>query len=203
MLNRLFSWFLHQLGAAVCTGESERGQTGMEIALVGVVCAACVLGAVVLTTGQQASQQFDAIFRAGMQRSGGTLLVNSTVVATADGSPLRTRDIAVTISVLGKPAPLSLDSSAPGERLVVGFLGATVVDPDVPFTATEIVGDHDGLLELGETVVLRVPVVGIDDGSVLIGPSDAWTLQITAPFGGVIEVSRTMPFALDRVNALR
>jgi hypothetical protein len=64
-------------------------------------------------------------------------------------------------------------------------------------------GDGDGLLEPGETMSLRVSVSAIGDGSVVIGASDAWTLQISAPFGGVVDVSRTMPFALDRVNALR
>ena len=56
----------------------------------------------------------------------------------------------------------------------------------MPYVAVEIVGDHDGLLEARETAELRVAVSGIDDGAVLIGPSDAWTLQVSAPFGGIV-----------------
>ena len=203
MLDRLFSSFFSLLAAAMRAGSNERGQTGMEIALVGVVCASCVLGAAVITTGEEASQQLESVFRSGMQRASGTLVVNGTVIATADGAPLQADEIVLNLSVIGRPGPVQLDRAAAGERLVVAFRGETAFDPDVPYTAREIAGDADGLLEAGETVVLRVAVSGIAGGTVAIGPSDAWTLEISAPFGGIVEVSCTMPFALDRVNALR
>jgi archaellin len=183
--------------------SNERGQTGMEIALVGVVCASCVLGTVVIATGTEATQQLEGVVRSGLSRASGTLIVNGSVVVTAQGAPLAADEIIFTLGVVGKPEPLDLNFSAAADRLVVAFLGETAYDADVPYTAVEIVGDHDGLLEAGETAELRVAVSGIADGAVQVRASDAWTLQLTAPFGGVIEVSRTMPFALDRVNALR
>jgi archaellin len=183
--------------------RQERGQIGMEIALIGVVCATCVLGGVVIANGEEASQQLDSIFRSGVQRSSGTLVNNGTVVVMASGTPPIADEIILTLSVVGRPGPVPLDYSMAGERLAVAFSSQTTYDPDVPYTATEVLGDGDGFLEPGETVSIRVPVSAIGDGSVVIGASSSLTLQISAPFGGVVEVSRTMPFALDRVNALR
>jgi archaellin len=202
MLDRLFSWFLPLLTATMRASSSERGQTGMEIALVGVVCATCVLGTAVIATSDEASRQLDSVFRSGIQRASGTLVLNGAVVATADGTPANVAEIVLNLGVIGRPGPVSLSHDAASERLVVAFRDETTYDPDVPYTATEIVGDHDGLLEAGETAVIRVATAAIADGALLIGPLDAWTLEVSAPFGGLVEVSRTMPFALDRVNDL-
>jgi hypothetical protein len=175
----------------------------MEIALVGVVCASCVLGAVVIASGQGAGQQLESIFAAGLSRSGGTLVVNGTVVATTGGEAAAVDEIVFTVGTVGEPPPLVLDALSEGERLVIGFRSETAFDFDVLFAANEIVGDHDGVLEAGETAEIRLTIAEIGDGGVVIGPSDAWTLQLSAPYGGIVEVSRTMPFALDRVNSLR
>ena len=101
------------------------------------------------------------------------------------------------------PAPAALDSSADTGRLVVAFAGAAAFDNDVAYTATELRGDGDGLLEPGETAEVRIDVSTIADGTLVIGPSEDWTLQIGAPSGGIVQVSRTMPFALHAVNSLR
>jgi len=202
MLNRLLSLFLLGLTAAMRATRGERGQTGMEIALVGVVCATCVLGTVVIATSDEASQQLESVLHASLSQASGTLVVNGSVVAIAGGEPLGVQEIVITVGVIGKPGPVLLDSSAEGERLVVSFLGDSVYDSDVPYTAAEIVGDHDGLLEAGETAELRLDIAAIGDGSLAIGPNEDWTLELRAPVGGVVDVSRTMPFALQKVNSL-
>ncbi len=65
----------------------------------------------------------------------------------------------------------------------------------------ELRGDGDGALEPGETAEIRISI--LDSGG---GPSASaqckGTLQISAPSGGDIEVSRTMPFVLQSVNSL-
>ena len=73
---------------------------------------------------------------------------------------------------------------------------------DVAYIATELRGDGDGLLEPGETAEVRIDVSTIADGTLVIGPSEDWTLQIVAPSGGIVRVSRTIPFALHAVNSL-
>jgi hypothetical protein len=203
MLSRTLSLFLQLLAAARRTGNDERGQTGMEIALIGVVCASCVLGAVVITTSDEASQQLESVLHAGLARASGTLIVTGPVVVTADGTPATVDEIVLTVGTIGTPSPASLDPTAEGDRLLVAFQNEDVYDPDLPYVATEVIGDHDGFLEAGETAELRIRASDVGDGSVTLGPLAAWTLQLSAPYGGIVSVSRTMPFALDRVNALR
>jgi len=203
MYSRLSSLFLLVLGAVRRLNTSQRGQTGMEIALVGVVCATCVLGGVMIATSEEAAEQFESVFRAGLTQASGTLVVSGSVVATASGDPPRVDEIVLILGTIGEPAPVTLDSTAVADRLVVSFAGATAFDNDIAYTATELRGDGDGLLEPGETAEVRLIVTNIGDGTLLIGPSEDWTLQIAAPSGGLLEVSRTMPFALQPVNSLR
>jgi archaellin len=191
------------LSAARHLNTSQRGQMGMEIALVGVVCATCVLGGVMIATGDEAAQQLDSIFHAGLAQTSGTLIVNGTVVATASGEPPVVDEIILILGTIGHTAPVVLDSDAESQRLVIAFTGATAFDNDVTYTAQEIVGDGDGILETGETAEVRLSVSDVGDGRLLVGPSDDWTVQLSAPAGGNLTVSRTMPFALQPVNSLR
>ena len=203
MLSRTLSLFRQLLAAARRTGNDECGQTGMEIVLIGAVCASCVLGAVVITTSDEASQQLQSVFHSGLARASGTLIVSGPVVVMADGTPAAVDEIVLTVGTIGSPGPASLDPAAEGDRLLVAFQNEDVYDADLPFLATEILGDHDGFLEAGETAELRIRVSDVGDGSLTLGPLDAWTLQLSAPYGGIVSVSRTLPLALDRVNALR
>lgn len=202
MYSRLSSLFLLLLSAARYLNTSQRGQTGMEIALVSVVCATCVLGGVMITTSDEAAEQLESVFHAGLAQASGTLIVNGSVVATASGEPPSVDEIVLTLGTVGEPAPVTLDSAAETDRLVVAFQGETAFDNDVPYTASELRGDGDGLLEAGETVEVRLSVAGIGDGTLAIGPLEDWTLQLSAPTGGILEVSRTMPYALQAVNSL-
>jgi len=175
----------------------------MEIALVGVVCAICVLGGVMIATGEEAAEQLDSVFHAGIAQASGTLVVGGSVIATASGDPLHVNEIVLTLGTIGQPIPVALDSTAETDRLLVAFTSETAFDNDVAYTATELRGDGDGFLEPGETAEVRLSVVDIADGTLEIGPTEDWMLQISAPSGGRLEVSRTMPFALQPVNALR
>ena len=203
MYSRLSSWFLLVLNAARRFDISQRGQTGMEIALVGVVCATCVLSGVMIATSEEAAEQLDSVFHAGLTQASGTLIVSGSVIATASGDPPSVDEIVLTLGTIGEPAPVALDSTAEAGRLVIAFASAGAFDNDVTYVATELRGDGDGMLEPGETAEVRLSVAGIAGGSLEVGPSEDWTLQISAPSGGILEVSRTMPFALQPVNSLR
>jgi hypothetical protein len=198
----LFSLFQFVLRAIRHLNTSQSGQTGTEIAIIGVVCASCVLGGVIITTSDEAAAQFESVFHAGLAQASGTLIVNGSVIATASGEPPSVDAIVLTLGTIGEPSPVLLDSAAEGERLVISFHSETSFDNDVPYTATEIVGDGDGLLEAGEIAEVRVSVIDIDSGALSIGPMDDWTLQLNSPAGGILEVSRTMPYALQPVNLL-
>ena len=202
MYSRFSSVFQLVLGIVKVLSASQRGQTGMEIALVGVVCATCVLGGVMIATSDEAAEQLESVFDAGIAQASGTLIVSGSVIATASGEPLSVDEIVFTLGTIGEPVPVNLGGLAESDRLVVAFTSASAFDNDVFYTASELRGDGDGFLEPGELAEIRLSVSNIGDGTLAIGPLEDWTLQISAPSGGNLQVSRTMPFALQPVNSL-
>jgi Archaebacterial flagellin len=202
-MNSRLPFLLHLLLRAIRhLNTSQHGQIGTEIAIVGVVCASCVLGGVLITTSDEAAAQFEGVFHAGLAQASGTLILNGSVIATASGSPPSVDEIVLKLGTIGEPSPVSLDSTAESNRLVISFQSAESFDNDVPYTASEIVGDGDGFLEAGETAELHIDVTQIDGGLLSIGALDDWTLQLSSPAGRLLEVSRTMPYTLDPVNSL-
>ena len=181
----------------------QRGQTGMEVAVVGVVCATCVLGGVLITTSEEAAEQLESVFQTGIEQASGTLVLSGGIVTTATGDPPTTESIVITLATIGKPAPVNLDAAATEDRMTLSFVSAEAFQNDIPYTATELRGNGDGFLQEGETAQVTVLVADIAGGAVQIGPMQSWTLHISAPSGGELEVTRTMPFALNAVNSLR
>ena len=202
MNSRLLSLLHFALNAIRYLNASQRGQTGTEIAIIGVVCASCVLGGVVITTSDEAAAQFESVFHAGLAQASGTLILNGSVIATASGDPPSVDEIVLKLGTIGEPSPVSLDSTAEEDRLVVSFQSTAGFDNDVAYTASEIVGDGDGLLEAGEVAELRINIADLDNGALSIGALQDWTLQLSSSAGGILEVSRTMPYALEPVNSL-
>ena len=203
MYSRIFSVFHLALRAARILNASQCGQMGMELALVGVVCATCVFGGVIIATSEEAAQQLDSVFDAGLARASGTLIVSGSVLATASGDPPAVDAIVITLGTIGEPAPVDLDPTSTDGRLVLAFATGSGFDNDIPYSATELRGDGDGLLEPGETAEVRLNIFDVGGGTLTVGPLEEWTLRIAAPSGGDLEVSRTMPLALEPVNSLR
>jgi archaellin len=201
MVNRLLSLFPLLSRLVRSFNAAQSGQTGMEVALV-VVCASCVLGGVLITTSDEAAAQLESVFHTGLDQASGTLILNGSVISTASGDPLSADSIVLTLGTIGEPVPVVLDQTQP-DSLTLAFSNSDAFDNDVPYTAVELCGDGDCLLEAGETAQLTVPIASIGDGTLHLGPMQSWTLQVSAPSGGIVEVTRTMPFALDAVNSLR
>ena len=86
MLNRLLSLFLQLRAAAMRACLNERRPTGWK-SPGRRGRASCVLGTVVIATGEEASRQLESVFLSGLSRASGTLIVNGSIVATADGAP--------------------------------------------------------------------------------------------------------------------
>jgi archaellin len=183
---------------------SESGQIGTGLAVISLVGTASILAAVVVTSGELGTEQFDQVFRSSIGRVSGTMEVRGSVVAIASGQPLAVDRVQFTIGTSGIGDPISLDTTSTSDRLVVAYLDGTTYDADVPYTATEIVGNSNKLLEPGESFHLTVRLADIrgETGPPSIGPNSRWTLELQAPVGGTVEISRVMPSVLDPVMPL-
>jgi flagellin FlaB len=188
------------------TARDEQGITGLETAiiLIAFVVVATVFAFVVLTTGVFSSERGKETVFAGLQKARGTMELRGGVVVTATGTTLTVDDIqfAVANAAGGDPVPVD-DSTTASNTTIIAYRDSTVVDNDVEYTQTEIIGDGDTLLEPGELFTITVDVDGGDiTGSPSIDPNDRFTFELQTPVGAVIDITRSMPAELDPVMQL-
>ena len=188
------------------TAREEQGITGLETAiiLIAFVVVATVFAFVVLTTGVFSSERGKETVFAGLNKARGSMELRGGVVVTAAGTTLAVDDIqfAVATAAGGDPVPVD-DSLTATNTTVIAYRDSTVVDNDVEYTVTEIMGDGDDLLEPGELFTIAIDVDGGDiSGSPSIDPNDRFTLELQTPVGAVIDITRSMPAELDAVMQL-
>lgn len=186
--------------------RDERGITGLETAiiLIAFVVVATVFAFIVLTTGIFSAERGKETVFAGLQKARGTMEVRGGVVVQSTGCPaacvVDTVEFQVSTSAGGDPIPL--DPAATNNRTVIAYRSATVVENDMTYTTTEIVGDGDLLLEPGELFTITVDAGDNADTIEDLLANDRWTLEIQTPVGAVLDLTRSMPAQLDAVMQL-
>ena len=195
------------------TMRDERGITGLETAiiLIAFVVVATVFAFVVLTTGIFSAERGKETVFAGLQKARGTMEVRGGVVVQATTCPatctVSTIEFNVATTAGGESIPL--DPSATNNRTVISYRDAAGVANDVPYTVTWVVGAGP-LLDPGELATINIDTTLIDTDATTplvvdpptIGPNDRWTLELQTPVGAVIDITRSMPAALDAVMQL-
>ena len=187
--------------------REERGITGLETAiiLIAFVVVATVFAFVVLTTGVFSSERGKETVFAGLQKARGSMELRGGVVASYDGTDVTPIEFAVANSAGGEPVPL--DPTATNNRTVIDYRDGTVINDDVDYTVTWIVGDSDDLLEPGELAVINIDPTTIDDGGATPVPAtlianSRFTFEVQSPVGAVLDITRQLPAALDAVMQL-
>ena len=184
--------------------RDERGITGLETAiiLIAFVVVATVFAFIVLTTGLFSAERGKETVFAGLDKARGTMEVRGGVVVTATGSPLAVDKIQFQVATAAGGAALAVDPDASQNSTIIAYRDSTVVDNDMTYVATEIIGDGDLLLEPGELFTLSVNAT---DNPAMIGTlsiNERWTLELQTPVGAVIDLTRTMPAQLSAVMLL-
>ena len=186
------------------TARDEQGITGLETAiiLIAFVVVATVFAFVVLTTGIFSSERGKETVFAGLEKARGTLEVRGGVVVTASGTTLAVDDIQFAVSTTAGGEAVPMDPSATNNGTVLAYRDNAVVDDDVTYTVTNIVGDTDTLLEPGELKVISVAVATGISPAPSIDANDRWTIEVQTPVGAVLDITRSMPAELDAVMQL-
>ncbi len=184
--------------------NDERGITGLETAiiLIAFVVVATVFAFVVLTTGVFSSERGKESVYAGLQKARGTLELRGGVVVSATGCPTCTVDdigFAVANSAGGEPVSLATSGD---NRTILAYRDETTIDNDVDYSTTVIVGDADELLEAGELFLVTVDTSTGIDGSTSLSPNNRFTVEVQAPLGGVLDITRQLPAELSTVMQL-
>ena len=186
------------------TGREE-GITGLETAiiLIAFVVVATVFAFVVLTTGVFSSERGKEAVFAGLEKARGTMEMRGGIVATATGATLVVDDIQFTVATTISGESIPLDPLATINRTVLAYRDDTVVDNDVLYTVTGIVGDGDTLLEPGELMLITIDVNG---GAIspapALGPNTRFTVEIQTPVGATMDITRQLPTELSAVMLL-
>ena len=186
------------------TARSEQGITGLETAiiLIAFVVVATIFAFVVLTTGVFSAERGKETVYAGLEKARGSMELRGGVVVTATGTTLAVDDIqfAVATTAGGEPVPLNPSSST--NRTVIAYRDDDIVDNDVTYTITNIVGDSDTLLEPGELKVILIDVATGITPAPSLDPNERFTIEIQTPVGATMDITRTLPAELRTVMQL-
>ncbi len=190
--------------------RDERGITGLETAiiLIAFVVVATVFAFVVLTTGIFSSERGKETVFAGLQKARGTMEVRGGVVVTASGTApsLTVNSIEFAVATTAGGDPIPMDPTATSNRMVISYRDEAIVDNDVAYTAADVIGNGNTLLEPGELKLIAIDTTKIADSvsgtAVNIGPNTRWTLELQTPVGAVIDLTRSMPAVLEAVMQL-
>ncbi len=185
--------------------NGERGITGLETAiiLIAFVVVATIFAFVVLTTGVFSAERGKETVFAGLEKARGTMEIRGGVVVTATGATLVVDDIQLTVATTAGGESVPLNPAGVNNRTVVAYRDDNVVDNDVTYAVTTIVGDTDTLLEPGELMLITVDV---DGGAITpvptLDPNERFTFEIQTPVGATLDITRQLPTELRAVMQL-
>ncbi len=185
--------------------QDEEGITGLETAiiLIAFVVVATIFAFVVLTTGVFSSERAKETVFAGLEKARGSMELRGGVVVTGTGATIVVDDIQFTVATTAGGEPVPLNPTAVNNRTVLAYRDDTVVDNDVLYTVTTIVGDADTLLEPGELMLI---IVDVNGGAITpapaLDPNERFTFEIQTPVGATMDITRQLPTELELVMQL-
>jgi flagellin FlaB len=185
--------------------RDERGITGLETAiiLIAFVIVATVFAFVVLTTGVFSSERGKETVFAGLSKARGTMELRGGVVVSATGSPADTvDDIVLTFGNAAAGDPIPMDPDATENATIIAYRDDSVIDNDVEYTVTNVLGDGDDLLEPGEVMTVTIDAATGITPAPSLAANDRFTLEVQTPVGAVLDITRLLPAELDTVMQL-
>ena len=187
------------------SARSEQGITGLETAiiLIAFVVVATIFAFVVLTAGVFSAERGKETVFAGLEKARGSAELRGGVVVTATGSTLVVDDIQFAIATTAGGEPVPINPNGTTNRTVLTYRDDNIVDNDVAYTVTNIVGDGDNLLEPGELLLILIDVNGTDiSPAPSLDPNERCTIEVQTPVGAVLDVTRQLPAELAVVMQL-
>lgn len=175
--------------------HGEDGITGLEtaIVLIAFVVVAAVFAFVVLSTGLFSSERGKETVYAGLAKTRGSMELTGGVLATSDGTQVTDITFGLTLAAGGDS--VNLDASDATNRTVISYIDTGVVDNDLNYTATDVVGDGDLLLEQGELVEVTIDLA-TECPTCAITANKKFTLELKPPTGSYLVVERTTPASM-------
>ncbi len=180
--------------------EAGLARLGFAILLLGMANAGAATAYLALEQGGTAVSQVQEAVTTALRNAGSGVMVRGAVVVTdrdRDGLLDPADEIAFTVSALPGGAVMALDP-AQSDAPVLNYSDSSLRVADVPYTARELRGNGDTMLEDGELFEISISP---PDGASL-DPNEAFAIEIVPVSGGVYLLRRTLPAAFDAVTLL-
>jgi len=181
--------------------KDQSGQTALEAAiiLIAFIVVASLFAFAILSAGTSSTEEAEQAIYAGLGGVQSSLQVRGAVVAEKTGTVVTTVRFTLALSSGGQSIDLTSGASS---RVLIGYRTKSFFDNSLAWTAT-FLGNSDGdaLLEEGELAEIRVTMPADPDPT--LGAATEFTLEVKPPTGGVLDITRTTPAALEAVMELR
>jgi hypothetical protein len=179
---------------------AEAGAAAASLVMLTVAGTTTAVATVSVASADFSFDDLDALVHQSVDRIGASLELRGSVIARSDADGRTLDSIQLTLGTFGQGSPVALDPAGPADkRLEIDYWTGTSYVSDVPYTAKFLGGNGDAYLDPGELVSVTVDVGVLQrlDGTMPPAAGERWTLQLIAPIGGTVEISRTLPPVLQ------
>jgi hypothetical protein len=180
------------------SAHCERGVATISLALFAFLATAGTAATITIAEGDVNFAALEDLVNDSVNRVGATLEVRGSVIARSDDGVSVDR-LQLTVRYYGEGLPVPLNPTDP-DRLVIAYHDETTYHPDVPYTFEPLSGNGDTVLDPSEMALLTIDVSGIPGAS--LKANDRFTIELAAPVGGTLVVSRRVPIGLSSVTSL-
>lgn len=184
--------------------KNKSGQAAFETAiiLIAFVVVASVFAFAILSTGSASTERGDQAIYSGLEGVQPSMEIKGAIIALSTDDT-NMSSLVFTVSPIAGGEPINLASAATDREVVIGYRDADQLDNNVDWTVDWIVSNEvtaDDLLEDGELAEITVDLSAL---TTALSANTAFTLEIKPPTGGVLQINRTTPAAIEAVMELR
>ena len=198
--------------------NDQSGASALETAiiLIAFVVVASVFAFTILSAGSASTEQSEESIYAGLQNVQSSMTTKGAIIALGkvEGEEVTSvESIVFTVALASGGAPVNMAPSADDSQvIVIDYRDNEVSASNLTWTAKEIVGDKDLLLEANEQFQITVTLgtgkaLGADTdadwGDDGLGINTEFTLEVRPATGAVLNINATTPYVLEQVMELR
>lgn len=192
--------------------NDQSGASALETAiiLIAFVVVASVFAFTILSAGSASTEQSEESIYAGLSNVQSSMTTKGSIIATsADQTTVDSVVFTLSLASGGNPVNITDTSDDPQANvIVIDYRDDAQASSNLDWTAVEVVGDGDDMLEADEQFQITVDVA---NGGTMV-TADAWeapianqqfSLQVKPPTGAVLNINSSTPAALEAVMELR
>ena len=185
--------------------KNESGQTALETAiiLIAFVVVASVFAFTILSAGSASTEKGEQAIYSGLEGVQSSMAIKGAVIAQGSAGLADVATITFTVALASGGDPVNLDDANATKVVTIGYRDAAVFVNNVDYTVVFItnVGTANDLLEDGELAEIKVKIK-THSTPIVLAKNTAFTLELKPPTGGILQINRTTPAAIEAVMDL-